>query len=152
MLLLNFKIGKDNYVIDTKDVVEIIPLVNLKTLPGSEPALAGLMNYHSKSVPVIDLNTLCGQEKVTNTLTTRIILVHYHGDILGLITSNVSETVRLEEDAFKPTGIKAGVNEFLGDIAEHNHQLVQRVILDKLLTTSIRDALFTSKETSDGAI
>jgi len=151
MLLLSFKIGNDNYVIDTKDVVEIIPLVNVKVLPGCEPAVAGLLNYHGKSVPVIDLNILCGQASSNSTLTTRIILVRYKNDILGMITSDVSETLRLDEESFKPTGIKAGTNEFLGDIAEYKNQLVQRIILEQLLTTSVRDALFSSNETSDEA-
>jgi len=151
MLLLSFKIGHDDYVIDTTDVVEIIPLVSLKEIPGCDTAVAGLLNYHGASVPVIDLNTLCGQNSQVKTLTTRIILVRYEGKVLGLITSSVSETLRLEEDDFKSTGINSGENKFLGDIAQYENRFVQRVNIDQLLTDSLRNALFSEHSTGSEA-
>ena len=151
MLLLSFKIGHDDYVIDTTDVVEIIPLVSLKDVPGSDTAVAGLLNYHGTSVPVIDLDNLCGQDALENTLTTRIILVRYKGEILGLITKSVSETLRLEESEFQSAGIKAGNNEFLGDIAHYENRFIQRVLIDHLLTDPIRQALFSQQVTGNEA-
>jgi len=142
MLFIRLTIGSDDYIIDTTDVIEIIPLVTLKELPGSDASVTGLLNYHGKSTPVIDMGALCEQATTSTTLTTRIILVRYQDKLLGLITDGVTETLRLEENDFKQTGIKVGNKEFLGDVVEYNNRFLQRIHIDQLLTDSIRNALF----------
>lgn len=55
MLLLTFNLGDDLYAIPVSDVIEVIPLVQIKPLRLAPPWVAGLFNYRGSSVPVLDL-------------------------------------------------------------------------------------------------
>jgi len=145
MLLLGFNIGDETYVADTCDVIEIIPLVRLKTLPNSLPGVCGLLNYHGTPVPVVDINQLCAQNNTADTLTTRIIIVNYKKHVLGIKAESVTETIKIEASEFKDSGIKINGNDFFGKIAEHDNRFLQLIKLDNLLTGDVRDCLFPQK-------
>jgi len=143
MLLLSFDIGEEKYAIDTSNIIEITPLVRLKTVPGSLHGICGLLNYHGASVPVVDINLLCDKSNEINTLTTRIIIVNYHDKhVIGIKADNVTETIRADEDNFKSSGIKLSTNNFLGDISEHDSSFLQLVKIDQLLSDAVRNSLF----------
>ena len=44
MLFLLFWLGPDRYALATDDVGEILPMLEIKALPGSPAAIAGLIN------------------------------------------------------------------------------------------------------------
>jgi len=143
MLLLSFDIGEEKYAIDTNNVIEITPLVNLKTVPGSLHSICGLLNYHGTSVPVVDINLLCDKSNKADTLTTRIIIVNYHDKhVIGIKADNVTETLRANEANFKSSGIQLKTNNFLGDISEHDNSFLQLVNIDQLLSDDVRNSLF----------
>ncbi len=143
MLLLSFNIGDDRYVIDTRNIIEVTTLVRLKKLPGSINGVAGLLNYHGTAVPVIDISALCEKPAQQNTLTTRIIIVEYRKKhILGIKAENVTETLRIDSNAFKESGIEINNNDFLGDVAEIDNRFIQLINIDQLLTDEIRMCLF----------
>jgi chemotaxis-related protein WspB len=49
MLLLLFEIGNGRYALETSQIIEIVPLVNLKKIPTTPAYVAGLMNYRGDS-------------------------------------------------------------------------------------------------------
>ena len=58
MLFLVFQIGKDRYAIEASQVVEVLPLVNVKHVPQAVVGVAGIFDYHGAPVPLIDLAEL----------------------------------------------------------------------------------------------
>ena len=58
MLLLLFHLGSELYAIESSQVIEIIPTVNLRPLHHVPDYVAGLFNYRGKFIPVIDLSQL----------------------------------------------------------------------------------------------
>ena len=60
MLLLTFTAGANRYAVDVARVVELVPRVELRSVPHAPPFLAGLLGYRGKVVPVIDLGLLLG--------------------------------------------------------------------------------------------
>ena len=151
MLLLSFNIGDEKYVINTRNIIEVTPVVRLKKLPGSIKGVSGLLNYHGSSVPVVDINLLCGKTEKIDTLATRIIIVKYHEkNILGIKAGNVTETRRIDVSEFKETGIQVNKNKFLGDIAEYDNKFLQLVNVEQLLTDDIRDCLFPKQSGAIG--
>ena len=76
MLLLTFTAGANRYAIDVARVVELVPRVELRSIPHAPPFLAGLLGYRGKVVPVIDLGLLLGSAPCRDCLSTRIILVN----------------------------------------------------------------------------
>lgn len=147
MLLLSFNIGEERYVIETTSVIEIVPLVVLKKIPGSEKMVAGMLNYHGQAIPVIDINALCDGDDIKRTLTSRIILVNYNNTrVIGLLAEKVTETIQLDESEFKEIGIKLSNYDFLGKIAEHDDHLLQLIDIDNLLSDNLRELLFSDND------
>lgn len=58
MLLLSFYIGDEKYAILAKDIIEILPLVELKKIPKAPDFILGLIDYRGTPSPVIDLCNL----------------------------------------------------------------------------------------------
>jgi len=77
MLLLIFKIGADRYALPASQMIEVVPLVNLKKIPQAPPGVAGVFNYHGQPVPVIDLSELATGTPAQARVSTRIMLVNY---------------------------------------------------------------------------
>jgi chemotaxis-related protein WspB len=77
MLMLVFRLGADRYALDATEIVEVLPRVPLKSIPGAPDWVAGLFSYHGRTVPVIDLALLALGRPSTAHVSTRTILVHY---------------------------------------------------------------------------
>jgi chemotaxis-related protein WspB len=147
MLLLQFQAGKDRYGLDVSRVIEVIPMVVFRTLPHTEPAVAGLFNYRGTMVPVIDLTVLLGGVASRPLFSTRVILVDYPGrdgehHVLGLLAERVTETVFCTEGELLPAGIAVDGAPYLGDLLPHADGMIQRVTIEGLLTPSLQESLF----------
>lgn len=150
MLLLSFNISKERYVIETKNIVEIVPMVILKKIPGAGDIIAGMLNYHGQAIPVIDINALCSTGSARKSLTTRIILVKYRGSrLLGVLAEKVTETINIKESNFEELGVKVSNYDFLGKITEHDDKLLQLINVDQLLTETLQDIAFPEESYAD---
>jgi chemotaxis-related protein WspB len=148
MLYLLLQIGKDRYAIAARSVVEVAPLVDLKTLPQAPPGVAGLMDYRGSPVPVVDIAETTMGERSPRRLGTRILLVNCSGSgdstrLLGLLAPHVTEMIRLEPQAFVDTGVQMPGTPYLGPVAKDERGLIQLVDVSRLLPPAIRDILFT---------
>lgn len=131
MLMLLFRVGEEPWAIAVSEVREVVPLVALQAMSqgwsdgdsSGETALAGLMNYHGKTIPVVDVSVLANGPATKQNLNTRIVVVEA-SDLLersldhafdadgsatdsqrrrvGLILASVSETTQLEPVANSP--------------------------------------------------
>jgi len=151
MLFLLFQIGRDRYGLEAGQIVEIVPLVTLKKIPQAPHGVAGVLNYHGRLVPVIDLSEVATGQLSAARLSTRLILVRYPMDaekqqVLGLMAEMATETIRLEPAAFNHPGIDAPKAPFLGPVAKDARGLIQRIEVEKLLPEALRDQLFRSIE------
>ena len=105
MLFLQFKVGNDRYVLEVKNIIEIVPFVHLKLIPKAPPYLAGLLNYRGTTIPVIDISYLMNNMACELKLSSRIALIKYTVDdgksiCLGLLSEHMTETVRFNENDF----------------------------------------------------
>ncbi len=152
MLFLKFRIGKDRYVLDARQVEAVLPLVAAKALPGAPAGVAGLISYHGEPVPLIDLALMATGRPVAEVMSSRIILLHRpDGDPedgsdggvgrLALAAEEVVDTVKRPAADFVPTGIEAGMAGYLGPVAADGGELVQWVRPSALLTPELRAVL-----------
>jgi len=144
MLFILFQIGRDRYALSASGIIEVLPLTNLKRVPG---APAGVLNYHGTPVPVIDLNEMTLAEPAARCLSTRIILVTYPLDAqrpraLGLIAEQATNMIRRSSQDFVEAGIESEKAPYLGRVANDAGGLIQWIEVDRLLTPEVRDVLF----------
>jgi len=147
MLFLLFQLGNDRYALEAGQVAEVLPLVSLKQIPQAPPAVAGVFDFRGEPVPVVDLSQMARGCPARCRLSTRIILVHYpdgNGDqrLLGLIAERVTETIRRDPSDFVVSGVALDAAPYLGPLATDARGLIQRVDVDQLLTSAVRDLLF----------
>jgi chemotaxis-related protein WspB len=149
MLFLEFRIGKEAFLLDTSQIAEVLPLLRITPVPHAPAEIAGLFNYHGRAVPVIDLSALTLGEPARAHIGTRLILVHHGEHLLGLIAERATGVVRREASDFVDSGIMSETAPYLGPIARDGARFLQRIEVAKLLPESSSRLLFRkSKETS----
>ena len=151
MLFLVFQLGDERYALDAGEVAEVLPLVEIKRIARAPAGVAGVFNLRGRAVPVIDLGLVAFDRPSQMRLSTRIILVHYRDPsgekrLLGLVAERVTETVRRERADFAPAGVTSPGARYLGPVASDGRGLLQEVLVDELLPTSVRAALFQEVE------
>ena len=147
MLYLLFQLGKDRYALAAAQIIEVLPRVQVKQLPQAHPALAGAINYHGESVPLIDLSQIALGRQANRRLSTRIVLVNYpdaqnRSHRLGLLAERATETVVLAAERFQDSGVDTPGAPYLGPVAMDASGMIQRVELDRLLPEALRNVLF----------
>ncbi|NOY62018.1 MAG: chemotaxis protein CheW [Gammaproteobacteria bacterium] len=147
MVLLLFSIGDEQYGIEAKCIVEVIPCISVKRIPKTPAYLSGIFNFRGVSVPVVDISYLCIRKHAQRYISSRIILVHYTAGsgsehTLGLLAERVTETLKVDEDQFIPSGVDTEKKSFLGDVLMRGEQIIQRVNIDNLLPEQIQARLF----------
>ena len=150
MKLLIFHIGADRYGLRLRDVVRVVPQLELKQVPLAPDAVAGLMDFHGQSVPVIDLCRASGLPACADHFDTRIIVVDYRAQeeeeprdashLLGLRAERVLGVQDLDETRLASSGVRAA--PFLGQVASDAGGMLQLVELEQLLPASLRAMLF----------
>jgi chemotaxis-related protein WspB len=147
MLFILFQIGRDRYALSAGVIIEVLPLINLKRVPGAPVGVAGILNYHGTPVPVIDLNEMTLAEPAAQRLSTRIILVKYplqaqNPHPLGLIAERATSMIRRSAQDFVETGVESENAPYLGRVVTDAGGLVQWIEVERLLTPELRDVLF----------
>jgi chemotaxis-related protein WspB len=73
--MLHFLVQKVHLCFEIHYIMKILPLVELKAIPGAPPYITGLMNVAGNSIPVIDLALRLGLKRTKKyALSTPIIL------------------------------------------------------------------------------
>ena len=137
------QLGVNRYAIAAREVLEILPLVELRRLPHTPPEVAGLFIYRGATVPALDLCQLATGQPAQARLSTRIVLVDYRpGQPLGLIAEHVTETLRREPAEFQPAGLHEPAARYLGPVTRDACGIVQRLELQHLLSEALRARLY----------
>jgi chemotaxis-related protein WspB len=135
MLYLLFSLDQDRYLLDVRQVAEVLPLIGIMPLPQAPPTVAGLFNYRGTLVPAFDLAQALLGRAARERLHTRIILAHITDErgapqLLGLIAERVTDTVRRE------------ATEFSDSVVMDGEGLAHRIEVNQLVPAAVRSRLF----------
>jgi chemotaxis-related protein WspB len=143
MLFIVFQLGQDRYALDARELVEILPLIQVKRLPQAPAGVAGLLDYHGVTLPVIDLSELALGHAAVERISTRILIVELtNGCRLALVAERANELLHREPGDFAESGVAVDAAPYLGPVTRDAHGLVQWITPEKLLSPAVRDALF----------
>lgn len=147
MLFLMFRIGADRYVLEARQIEQVLPLMNAKTVPGAPAGVVGVIDYRGEPVPLIDLSLLALGRPSAAAMSTRILLMRYPAEDgvvhrLALCAERVVEAIHRDPGEFVATGVEAGSPAYLGPVVSDAEGLVQWVKAETLLTDEIRQILF----------
>jgi len=142
MLTLLLQIGEMRFALDAREVIEVLPLVEVKPAPGLPEGVAGMMNYRGEPVPVIDLSRMgCGQP-APRLFSTRILLVRSPGpagerpertpSCIGVLAERATETRRFSEAAFALAPAAGGLAGFASAAMTDGNDLIFKLDLVQL--------------------
>ncbi|HEX8694343.1 MAG TPA: chemotaxis protein CheW [Longimicrobium sp.] len=144
--LVTFKVGGEEFGLDVFQVHEILRWQEPTPVPKAPAFVEGVLDVRGALVPVVDLRKRFEVPSLAYDDDTRIVLVDFQGERLGLVVDAVTEVLRAPETAVSPPpaffkGLSA---EFLRGLVRLEGRLVVLLDLEKILSSQERMALLLS--------
>ena len=142
---VQFETGGQRYAIDVQDIVEVLPAVALRFVPGAAEGIAGVLRFHGQLVPVMDLTKILTGKAAPRLKSTRLILVRAKRgddaqDLLGILAENATLGITDELDSSRdlsPLGIGSGTAPFLSSMTTHGEPSIVLLTTEKLISEEI---------------
>ena len=148
-LFLVFYIASERYALAATDVVEVLARSPLKPIAQSPAWVAGVFAHRNRMVPVIDISAMTFGSAAVARTSTRLVLVNYRGQLLGMLLEQASDTLRCDPADFQPYGLDNRDAPYLGPVRQDESGLLQWLSVDDLLSPAVYALLFPASD--DGA-
>lgn len=99
---LTFFLGAEEYGIATLKVREIIGIMDVTRLPGTQAHVQGVINLRGRIIPVVDLRTKLGMPYHEPTHETCVVVVQRNEMECGLVVDRVAEVCALPNSEINP--------------------------------------------------
>jgi chemotaxis signal transduction protein len=127
--VITFAWGEDRYALPVGEVLEITKVGPITPLPGLPSTLLGAMNLRGEVLAVADLRPLLGLEPGQPTAVSRLILVPYRAERVGLLVDALGDIFEIAT-----YDRSAGTSELiLGRAVLPDVQLVSLIDLNRAL-------------------
>lgn len=113
--LLVFSLAGERYGIAAASVLEVIPLRELVTVPGTPRVVPGIVNHRGRILPVLDLRRVFELAGEGVTEASRVVAAEAGGLTFGVFAEAVVGVVRIgaQELEARPTGFTGGRQTFV---------------------------------------
>jgi chemotaxis-related protein WspB len=151
MQLLTFTVAGQAYAIESRRVVEVLPLVPARPIPHTPAYVRGIFPYRGRLVPLVDLGLRLADLVPTERLSTRVIVVEpaspgagigQPAARLGLVAENVISIGSAEDADADLPALDLPDAAFLGRILRIGGRTVQILDVDRLLPPELAAGLF----------
>ena len=100
--ILPFRLGREQYGLETRFAREVIRLTDFTAVPGVPDFVIGVANLRGDIVPIFDLMRFFGFSSQGLMDRSRVIVVGLSGADFGVIADLVQEVTRLPVESFMP--------------------------------------------------
>jgi purine-binding chemotaxis protein CheW len=141
--LVTFRVGGEEFGLDVFAVHEILRYQAPTPMPRAPEFVEGVLDVRGTLVPIVDLRRRFETPEVAYDEDTRIVLVDFNDERLGLVVDSVTEVLRAPETAVSPPPayIRGLAAEFVRGIVRVGERLVVLMDLDRILSSDERIAL-----------
>jgi len=135
VLISTFFIGETLWGIDTLRVQEVIRVSDVTPVRHAAPSVAGVINLRGKIVTIVDLGKKLALPQATSAAETRIIIVEWNNEYVGLLVDRVSDVVNAEisQIAPAPSNVQGVQGSFLEGVLRTRESLISILGIDKIL-------------------
>ncbi len=143
--LVVFHLAAEAYGLRLEEVREVIRVGLITPVPRAPSFVDGVINLRGEVMPVVDLRTRFGLDRVEPTALSRILITSIAGVHTGLVVDAVDEvrTVGLDTLGDPPRVTTAGANRYIQKVARTPLGVVFLLAIDQLLTDSEEQQLQT---------
>jgi chemotaxis-related protein WspB len=147
MLYVVFRLGDERYALDVRHVAEVLPLLDVRPVPGAPSEIAGVFLYRGTPVPVIDMAEVIVGRPSERRSSTRLVIINAPetlapGRHVALMAERATETVSRNPTDFAPPVVTSASKPALGKVAIDALGMLQQVDPAILITQTVRDGLF----------
>jgi purine-binding chemotaxis protein CheW len=141
--LVTFRVGGEEFGLDVFAVHEILRHQEVTPVPRAPAFVEGVLDVRGTLVPVVDLRRRFEVPDPGTDEETRIVLVQFGEERLGLVVDAVTEVLRTAETSISapPAYIRGLAAEFVRGIVRLPDRLVILLDLDRILSSEERIAL-----------
>jgi purine-binding chemotaxis protein CheW len=134
--VVSFKLGSEEYGVDIGQVQEINRMVAVTKVPRAPQFMEGVINLRGQLIPIIDLRTRFGMERVEHSKSTRIVVTEIGTKRIGMVVDSVSEVLRLplEQIEEAPDMISGVETEYIRGVGKLEERLIILLDLGKIVT------------------
>ncbi|MBF0546375.1 MAG: purine-binding chemotaxis protein CheW [Candidatus Riflebacteria bacterium] len=101
-LIATFFINDCLYGIDTQRLQEVVRISEITPVHHSPEYVLGVMNLRGRIVTVIDLGCKLLLKKLTVETFSRVFIVSWEQEYVGLLVDKIEDVVPMEEDLLRP--------------------------------------------------
>ncbi|MGH7457897.1 MAG: chemotaxis protein CheW [Longimicrobiaceae bacterium] len=141
--IVTFRVGGQDFGLDVFSVHEILRHQPVTPVPKAPGFVEGVIDVRGTLVPVIDVRRRFEAPEAKVDAETRIVVVPFDGERLGLMVDAVSEVLRLPDSQLSdpPSYVRGIAAEFIKGIVRGRGQLIIVLELDRVLSSQERIAL-----------
>lgn len=134
-LLVTFGLGGAWYGLEASQVQEVILVEDNTVVYHAPPYVRGIINLRGKIVTVLDLETKLGLEPHQVGADSRILIVEWNHEQVGLLVEVVAEVISLNKEKVEPVplNISEGLSQYLCGVCSSEGRLIGILDLDKVL-------------------
>lgn len=143
--VLTIDLQGEIFAVEAAQVREILDLVSITEVPGSQPFVGGLINVRGKVVPLADPRLKFGMELRPPTIDTRIVVIEIELDgdatTIGIRADKVHEVTEMAAASLEETP-KIGIKwrpEFIRCIGKRGVDFIAVLDIGRIFSKEIGD-------------
>ena len=120
------RLGDEQYGINIKFVDNIGRMQKITRVPKSQPYYLGVINLRGEVIPVMSIRRRLNLDQDEFTNKSRIIILKFEQDLVGVVVDEVREVVNLKEEDIEKVAHngKEEKNSFINGVGKYDDQLI----------------------------
>ena len=113
---VKFHLQKQMFVVDSRQVSEILPVPDTTPLPDTQSWVTGVANIRGRIIPIFDLGVFFGGRKLAPVKSLRVMLVEQKNIVFGVIVDEVHGMIlfpAVNDDKGIPEELPLAVRPFI---------------------------------------
>lgn len=133
---IKIKLNDEFFGIDIKYIDNIVRMQHITRVPKSHAYIKGVINLRGEVIPVFSLRLKMGMEEIDETKNSRIIIIKYDGDSVGLIVDEVKEVSNLGSDEIEKVYRDSSENahNFILGVGKQGDNLISLLDIGEVLS------------------
>lgn len=137
---LSFRIAKELFAIEVKNVIEILEVPSITKVPKAPVFMAGVVNLKGRVLPLVDMKIKLGLQKTEFTVDTCVVVLELtiigRTMQVGVLVDSVSEVMEIQSSDIQPApGISSKSNlNYIAGIFRKNEDFVMLLNLEEIFS------------------